>query len=63
MTYFLPVLLMCLADECKFYADPPQVSVEKCEERLNRIKPSLENSEVVKAFQMSCIQIRLGRDT
>jgi hypothetical protein len=62
MTYFLPVLLMCLADGCKFYADPPQASEEKCQERLEWIKPKLENSEVVKAYQMSCIQIQLGRN-
>jgi hypothetical protein len=62
MTYFLPVLLMCLADGCKFYADPPQASEAKCQERLEWIKPKLENSEVVKAYQMSCIQIQLGRN-
>ena len=63
MTYFLPVLLMCMADGCKFYADPPQVTEQKCQSRLEWIKPKLEESDVVKAYQMACIRIQLGRDT
>lgn len=63
MIYFLPVLLMCTAEGCKFYADPPQDKIEQCEKRLEWIKPKLEESDVVKAYQMSCIRIQLGRDT
>ena len=63
MIYFLPVLLMCIGDDCKFYADPPQVTEQKCQARFERIIPELEKSETVKAYKAACIKIQLGRDT
>jgi len=61
--YYLPVLLMCLADGCKFYADPPMAKVGDCQTRIEWISAKMEKSEVVKAYQATCIEIKLGRDT
>ena len=59
MSFWLPVLFVCLANgKCDFYSGDISVSIAQCAAQNAVAERTVKASENVDAYQMVCIEIK-----